>query len=272
MALSIFTTITNPGQRGDNYKDALNCYKDLADEVIVMNGGGQLTEYSGIKYINHKWPEEFSWEFIGQQFTRGYKACTGDVVIRADLDYIFHEKDFDTIREAAQTMLDNKLPAMSMWKYQFILPDRYNLKSRLVTMVNKRGFGDRIKFDSSGDLCQPSLDGEYINPSDVPETRIAIWNYEKILKTKEQIMNDQGRMERAYNRRFGRYQISDNETDESAYKGWLQMQQGRFNKPQEHIALDKHPKYVQETIKNLKPEQFGYSGFGELGVNDYAKD
>ncbi len=255
--LSIFTTITRPEVRGDNWEDAEACYDELADELIIMDGHGT-------------WPQEFSWPVIGEHFQRGYEACTSDVVIHADVDFIFHEKDLDDIRKAAQQMLDNNLPAMSFYKYQFVLPDRYNLKSRLVVMINKRDYGNRIKFDSSGDLCQPSLDGRYINPDSVPESKIGFYNYEKLTKTKEQIMDDVGRMERAYKRHFGHTQYGSDGTDKDAYKYWIKAQIGKMDKPQQHIKLSDHPKYVQETIKNLKPDQFGFNGLGKLEGNDYV--
>lgn len=269
MKLSIFATGTNPVTRGDLFDDPLNCYNELADEVVYIDGSGDLP--NGLHAdLCYKWPKEFKWSFIGEQFTRGYEACTGDAVIHADLDFIFHEKDFDDIRAAAQRMLDNNLPAMSFYKYQFILPDRYNLKSRLVIMVNKRDYGDRIKFDASGDRCQPSLDGRYLNPDAVPESKIGFYNYEKLLKTKEQIAEDQGRMERAWFRQFGYYQMKSDGTNENAYAKWYLAQQGKFNKPQELIPLDAHPKYVQETIRNLNPEQWGYNGFGLIEGKVYA--
>lgn len=279
MKLSIFTIVTKPQKRGDTYKEALECYTDLADETVIVYGNANA---SPLDYRNNggrtvhvpcvvdTWPKEFSWPLIGQQFQTGYECCTGDVVIHADLDFIFHEKDFEDIRNAAQLMLDNNLPAMSFYKYQFIQPDRYNLKSRLVIMVNKRDYGGRIKFDSSGDLCQPSLDGRYLSPDSVPQSKIGFYNYEKLAKTKEQIVDDVGRMERAYKRHFGHTQYGSDGTDEDAYTHWLEAQKGKFNKPQEHVKLEDHPKYVQETIKNLNPEQWGYSGFGNLRENNYV--
>lgn len=267
MKLSIFTTITNPQMRGDNYTDALNCYRELADEVVIVNGGKQITEHLGTKVINRKWDTEFDWPFIGKQFQRGYEVCSGDWVIHADLDFIFHEKDFDKIRQACIT--NPNAPALSFWKYQFILPDRYNLKSRLVLAVNRKKYGRRIRFNSGGDLCQPSIDGNHIYPAYVPEAHVAFYNYDKLTKTKGQIMNDQGRMERAYHRHFGNYQLSKDGSDKEAYKGWLRMQQARINKPSSHIRLEKHPKFVQDTIRNLTPDQFGYNGFGLVEKTDY---
>lgn len=275
LKLSIFTTVTDSISRGDLLHEAMDCYQNLADEVVVVNGGNDINEFSEfhydkLKFIDHKWDKEFDWSFIGEQFQRGYEACTGDVVIHADLDYIFHENHYKDIRKTAQRLLDEHEPACSFFKYQFILPDRYNLKSRLVIMVNKKDFGSRIKFNSGGDLCQPSLDGEYISPNSVPEASIPFYNYEKILKTREQIEDDVSRMERAYERTFGKKQyryIKDNET---ALEAWTIAQIGKFNKPSEQIKITDHPKVMKETILNLKPEQFGYNGHGKLVRNNYV--
>lgn len=269
MKLSIFTTITDPYLRGDNYDSAIGCYKQLADEVTVVDGGRQNQNEVGLNYLYKAWPKEFDWRLIGEQFQRGYEVCTGDWVLHMDLDFIFHERDFNNIRQTLERHADT--PALSFWKYQFVLPDRYNIKSRLVIAVNKGRFGDRIKFDGGGeqDLCQPSLDGKYLSPDDVPEANIPFYNYEHMLKTKEQITEDVGRMDRAYHRCFGKYQYGDG-TDEKAFEGWYRMVSGRFGKPQKSIPLADHPKYVQDTIRNLKPEQFGYNGFGLIDGRVYA--
>lgn len=230
--------------------------KDLCDEVTVIDG-------------EKTWPQEFSWPLIGQHFHRGYEESSGDFVIHLDSDFLFHERDFGLIRLALSKFSD--APAVSFWKYQFIQPDRYNLKSRLVIAVNKGKYGDRIRFDSGGDLCQPSLDGNEIKPEHVPQAGVPFYNYEKLLKTKEQIMDDVGRMDRAYKKHFGKYVYGKDGSDESAYDGWINMVIGRNRKPQNHIPLSEHPKYIQETIRNLKPENFGYDGFGLLEKNDYIK-
>lgn len=268
LKLSIFTTITNPVERGDLFTEALTCYTELADEVIVVNGGKlPIIDPTGkIREIGHPWHKEFSWEFIGQQFQRGYEAAVGDWVIHADLDFLFHERDFQTIR---QTLEDNKKqPALSFWKYQFVLPHSYNLKSRLVVAVNKKAYGNRIKFDSGGDLCQPSLDGVELKPDNVPEARIPLYNYEKILKTQAQITDDVGRMARAWKTYFGEDRLGAS-SDAKAYELWYNMVSGRYTKPKQRIPLQEHPKYIKDTIINLQPHQFGFNGFG-LGEIAYV--
>lgn len=268
MKLSIFTTITNPEKRGDDWRDALKCYTELADEVVVVDGSPSLiTVFPGTKQIWSKWPYKFDWPFIGEQFQRGYEACTGDWVIHMDIDWILHENDFQRIRETLLMYDDH--PAVSFWKYQFILPDRFNIKSRPVVAVNKGRFGNRIKFNSGGDLCQPSLDGKYISADDVPESRIALYNYEKMTKNKSQIRDDAERMEDAYFRYFGeRLYTHDGRTP---YEGITDMLVRRFNKPQRPINIEDHPLVVQDTIRNLMPNQWGYNGLGKLVKNSYVK-
>lgn len=269
MKISIFTTLTDPAKRGDNWRAALRCYREFADELIIVNGGEPLglRANEGVdKIINSPWPKDFSWEFIGQQFTKGYEVASGDWVIHMDCDFIFHEKDFGRIRQALRDYPSS--PGVSFYKWQFILPDRYNLKSRLILAVNKGAFGDRIKFDSGGDLCQPSLDGRELDISDMPQAGVPFYNYEKITKNMDQVMDDTARMAAAWTRYFGDAKLGANPED--AFKEWIYMMKGRFAKPQAFIKLEEHPKYMQSTIKRLTPDQWGYDGFGMLRRNEYV--
>lgn len=272
--ISIFTTVSDPQKRGDCWKEAIKCYSELADEVIVVSGGSEnwakIEEIgSNVKCIFSDWPQEFSWEFIGQQFQRGYKACRGDWVIHMDIDFFFHEKDFGKIRQALKDYPDS--PAVSFYKWQFILPDRYNLKSRLALAVNRKKFGNRIKFNGGGDLCQPTLDDKDISLDETPQSGVKFYNYEKLKKRVPQIADDVGRMDRAYNLHFGKYMYGDGD-DLSAFDGWLYMATGRLGKPQAFIKLEDHPKYIQKVINNLKPDQWGYGGFGLTEENTYVED
>lgn len=250
MKISAFITITNPGKRGDLFEQCLKSAEGFADEVIIIDG-------------KDTWPKEFSWEIIGQHFQNGYEQATGDWVVHLDTDFIFHERSYPAIREACLTTA----PAISFLKWQFILPDRYNIKSRLVLAVNKGRYGDRIRFDSGGDLAQPSLDGKYFPPGQAWETNIPFFNYEKPIKNKAQIKDDVERMARAYHRYFGEFKLG---TDQTAYKEWVQMMAGRFSKPSRRIPLGAHPKVMQDVISNLSPNQWGYNGFGNLERNSYT--
>lgn len=247
----------------------------MADEVVVVSGTMDRPQHSiesnGVIHtdVGFEWPYEFSWERIGNQFQHGYEVASGDWVIHADLDFIFHEKDRANLYRVLEA--NPNTPALSFYKFQFLLPDRFTLKSRLVLAVNKKKFGKRIKFDHGGDLCQPSLDGQELSPESVPEAGVGFYNYEKILKTEAMVKEDVGRMARAWQAYFGRYTLGG-PSDEHAYSEWLKMQVGRFNaRSHESIPLDAHPRVMQRVIANLTPDQFGYNGFGYLPRNAYVK-
>ena len=276
MKLTIFTTMTEPTKRQDAWKEAVNSYLDLADEVLLVIGDKDLwhsedskeivstwNKHPRIKVMYHVWDEEFNWSFIGEQFQRGYEAAEGDWVIRADLDYIFHEKDIDRIRTMLNLIGD--APAASFWKYQFLLVDRYQIKSRPVIAMNKLKYGDRIKLNGGGDLCQPTLDGELITSESVPEIKCPIYNYDFCFKSEKIIRKDFQRFSRAWFKTFGEYTIGGPD-EESAFQYFKQMMVGRFlGRGHEQIDLSAHPRYIQERIKHLESDRFGYSMFGWVG-------
>lgn len=254
MKIGAFITITRPEERGDLYKECIEMANECFDTVTIIDG--QKT-----------WPQEFNWPLIGEHFQRGYEQTDAEWVFHLDTDFIFHEQDYAAIRKACED--NNEEPALSFWKYQSFTPDRYNLKSRLVIAVNKGKYGDRIRFDGGLDLCQPTLDGKYILSEDVPESRVPFYNYDFLLKTKGQVKDDIGRMDRAYHRHFGQWLYSHDGTEESAYKGWLQMVLGRYSKHGNFLEISDHPKVMQDTIKKIRPNQCGYSIFGNVSTCKY---
>lgn len=268
--LSIFTTLSNPGHRQDPWQEALRCYADLADELVVIDGSmtknGQVIKFldslliGQYTYTHSPWPKEFEWSFIGQQFQKGYEYCSGDWVIRMDLDYFLHHHDFNKIH----TILENnpQVPAFSFWKYQFLLVDRYQIKSRPVLAFNKKHFGDRLQLLGGDDLCQPVLDGKLLTPYDVPEMKVPIYNYDFCFKQEDIIKYDFARFCRAWGKTFHSYPFGGPSNDE-AIEGFKKMMVGRFaSREFAVIALDEHPKYIQDKIRTMEKNRFGYNMFG----------
>ena len=106
--ISIATTMTDPESRKDPWKEALQCYEDIADEVIIT---GQ------------DWQYDFMWNEIGEFFQEGFDKASGDWVIRMDLDYFFHENDILKIRKFLE--LNSNEPVIAFPQYQIFTPDRY---------------------------------------------------------------------------------------------------------------------------------------------------
>ena len=202
--ISIITTATKPYERQDAYDEAIECFNELADEVIETG---------------EDWPEEFEWTEISKQFQKGYDLAKGDWVIRADLDYFFHENDFWRIRD---TLSRYNGPAMSFWKYQFQLVDRYCIKSRPVIALNKGKFGDRIKLNGGGDLCQATLDGELLSSDMVLEMKVPLYNYDFSFKDENVIRKDFARFSRARYKTFGNYEWGGPD-EKSSFECFKQM-------------------------------------------------
>ena len=242
--LSIATSYTNPEKRMDPWREALACYEDLADEVVRSG---------------EDWPYEFTWDYIGKVFNESYQKATGDWVIRMDLDYFFHEKDFENIRKILGDNFDK--PAVAFPKYQFFTPDRYALKTNIVIAYNKKKFPE-IKLNGGGDLCLPTLNGKEILPNEVPISKVFLWNYDSMFKTKEIISEDRARFARAWFRYFGDWGKNEGDNPEKAFETWFDMIQGRYKNHKKLMDIDNHPKYIKKKIENLSEEQFGFDAFG----------
>jgi|TARA_Y100000389_G_scaffold43936_1_gene38665 hypothetical protein len=244
MKLSIFTSMTNPELRNDPYKEALLCYEDLADEVIV---------------VGENWPEEFSFDLIGKVFQEGFEKSSGDWVIRMDLDYFFHEKNLKQIKGFLKTNSD--APAIAFPQYQFFTLDRYHVKTKLCIAMNKKKFPDIIS-KGGGDMCQPTLNNSQILASSVPQIKVPIWQYDSMFRTKEIISNDRARFARAWHSYFQDWGDRGGPTSDEAYEAWIEMIKKKYKKHALRMSLDNHPKYIKERLANLNPQQFGYNAFG----------
>ena len=244
MKISIFTSMTNPELRNDPWEDSLKCYKEFADEVIV---------------VGDKWPVEFVWNYIGTVFQEGFDQCTGDWVINMPLDYIFHEDDFPKIKKILSS--SSSSPAVAFPQHQIFTPDRYYMQSKLCVALNKKHF-PQIKMNGGRDLCLPTIENKRIMPSDVQQTKIPIWNYDKVFGTRLTIANDRARFARAWFSQFQEWGVFGGPTPDEAFEAWMNMIKERYKKHVLKLKLSQHPKYMRENLVSLGGDQFGYDAFG----------
>lgn len=236
--------MTNPEERNDPWKEALNCYEDFADEVIIEG---------------KDWPKNFEWDIIGKYFQKGFDNSSGDWVIRMDIDYFFHEKYLESLKKLL-TKYDD-FPAVSFPQYQFFTPDRYQIKTRLCIAFNKKKFPN-IKLNGGGDLTLATLDDKLIDPKKVPNINIPIFQYDSTFRTREIIASDRSRFAIAWSNYFGNYGDRGGSTYEEAYEAWFQMIQERYPKHIHKLNINSHPKYIKNKLKLLNNLQFGYEAFG----------
>ncbi len=239
----------------DPWSEALNCYENFADEVVVT--GQDLKE-------------EFKFSDIGLMFQEGFDKADGDWVIKMDIDTLIHEKDFKDLYDTLKKFRD--YPAISLRKFQFFNPNRYHMKSRMAMVVNKKKFNN-IKFNGGGDGCDPTLNGVLLNENNVPVSMIPFWNYDSVFKTKDVIASDRARFARAWYRTYGSYGDRGGPEPEVAFNAWIEMIEKRYKKHIYKMPLDKHPSFIIEKISKLNNHHFGYDLFGiSESINRNPKD
>ena len=244
MKISIFTSMTNPEERKDPWKEAIQCYEDLADELIT---------------VGEDWPYEFKFDHIGKTFQKGFDKSNGDWVIRMDLDYFFQKKNMHNIRNFLKSNSD--APAIAFPQFQIFTPDRFQLKTKLCIAINKKKF-PQIKLDGGGDLCQPTLDGVQLVHWKVPNCNFPIFQYDSVFRTKEVISEDRARFARAWFNYFNSWDDRGGPLPEQAYDAWFKMIEDRYHYHVFKLKNFEHPEYIREKLESLNSNQFGYNAFG----------
>ncbi len=244
MKLSVCTTMTDPESRRDPWKEALECYEDLADEIVITGDN---------------WKYEFSWEQIGKFFQEGFDKATGDWVLRMDLDYFFHENDIYKIRKFLNS--NSQEPVVAFPQYQIFSPDRYQVKTKLCIALNKKMF-PQIKLNGGGDLCQPTLNGNQLLHENAVNLNTPIFQYDSVFRTKEIISEDRARFAKAWNTYFGNYGTRGGPEPNQAFDAWFEMIKERYLYHVFKIDIDSHPKYIKERLIDINEDEFGYDLFG----------
>jgi len=295
MKLSVVTTITNPDERQDKWREALACYCAFADEVVVVNGGKPIISKTSkavnglmfylesispenesyvdkTKEVMLPWPHEWNWIELPRHLNAGLEACTGDWCLKIDADQFIHENDFDAVREMLLGCPDN-IDVLTFQKMSMTYGGKYFQKGGQPIAFRRK---DYIKIgkdvDKHTDLCFPiKVTGyEKVNDYQLPcgteltreKTGISYWNYDYFFKDKRFTKREFWRFSKAYHRYFDEWTFGSN--SDKSFRVFLNMMKGRHDKAPYTYKLEDHPKYIKEAVRNLKESQFGHSAWGEL--------
>lgn len=275
MKLSILTTITNPEARQDKWREALDCYQDLADEVIVVCGfqGDMELGFGGkVTAVYQDWPSEWNWVELPRHLNFGKKYCTGDWILKLDIDQLIHEKDFDSLRETLKGTPDEYKIA-TFQKMSMTYGGKYYQKGeQLIAFKNEDSIAIGENLQLKTDLCfaVKQTGTKYVGGYNLPvglnlesfKTGISYWNYDYFFKTKDFTRKEFWRFSQAHHKYFGGWQFGS--TEEDALAMFLTMQKGRYDRASYTATLETHPRYIREAVKNLTEDQFGKSGWGIL--------
>lgn len=289
MKISIHTTITNPKRWQFPYMAALASFCDVADEVIVVDGGstdGSIEEIeklsfdrgNKIKIVPLPWPDEYTNSELPKHLNAGLVACTGDWAIKTDIDYVFHEKDITDLQVRLRAFHKEHWMAASMEKLLVINKSRAFRKSKMPFIIHKSDVGDAVQYGIQMDV-DPALDdwcypiiplrgkmnkegvpmGSSLPIAGVKATGIDVWNYDYFFRTKEQAKECFARTAAARRKSAGNEWGAN---DEDSWKLFLQQTEGRMQKVFIPLEVKSHPKYIRDAVASLRPEQYGHSNWG----------
>ena len=240
-------------------------------------------KWKKLKIVNLEWPYEWNWLEYPKHLNEGLKHCTGDWILRLDIDQFVHEKDFEKIREEL-SKCPQDCEATTFQKMSFAYGKKYYQKGgQPIAFRNRQGIEIGKCIERATDLCfAVRRTGEIINYKKVDgketdeilyelpighdlktyKTGIEYWNYDYFFKTKEFTRKEFWRMSRAYHAFFNSWEFGYDE--EASFQVFLDMLKGRYNRSPYEYTLETHSKYIQKAILELKPEQFGFNGWGIL--------
>jgi len=279
MKISVILLTANPTEKQYAWKEALASYIDLADEIILVDGGTEdlTTAFpleKKLQIIDMPDPEIWNWAEHAKRLNFALDKATGDWIIKVDIDWIFHEKDFGLIRQKLSYF---DTPVVTFQKKTIYPFRKYIQKGEVPIGINKKDkhhirFGKDL--DTYSDLTYPiwwqqrKLIDEYgvpigklITKKDWGKTGLDFWNFDYTFTTLENMKKKWLRMSKSHNEYFG--STSWGHDEEEAFIAFMNNMRGKLSRSIDlgDITL---PKYIKERIDNLKPEEFGHSFWGLL--------
>jgi hypothetical protein len=295
--LSAHCNITRPKLWGYPFLESIKSFMALCDEVIIVNGACGENKDDGsiemikaldpqgrkIKIIDHYWNDmDWSWEELGYHLNTGYNACSGDWVFKFDIDYVFHENHIDYLRAFLELCSQLAIPpkAVEVQKLNILLADRYLPKAWMPFIVNKKDYPNLcygLEYDEGDFMCAidkvEEKNGMPIGWSIrnrkqmIRKSTAAVWDYDFTFMDRTQV---EAVRQISYFAQV-RYEnpMADNGKDELKTKSialgkFRKMMLSRYSMPyvQKIEKISEHPCFIQDRIKALKLEQFGYNMFG----------
>lgn len=278
--IGIHTTITSPEHYQYPWREAINSFLALADEVVVVYGDPRdKTLLEGLpgrlRGVYMEWPEEWHWAELPKHLNLGLKELQTSWCLKADIDYVFHERDIPNLRYALETKAKS-YPLASIVKCNVINRHGFYRKTEVPFAINKGVVGDTIQYgqpiEGGGDWCYPIMNikeyteygvpvGSAVQHPMVARTGVDVYDYDYFFRTKEMARSEFARFARAYKKVFGPG-WGDNE--EESWQVFIGMMKGRAKKDLNPLAIESHPKFIQERIRNMTNEQFGYNNWNNF--------
>lgn len=264
--------------------ESLRSFAYVCDEVIVVDGGstdGSIREMEKIDKVKvikgEKWEKSFNWELMAKNLQIGYEACSGKWAFHFDADYIFCDGDATVLKKYLE---QDSNPAVEVIKVNMVLSNECFTKGYFPLIVNKEynalayGIGHDRKGNRTASFLKPIVkkggkqkDGLYHGDAVGREyarlgrVKAKVFTYDFTFMTKEQVMNQKVRFDKALSKYRGRGSC----TEEALYNGFIgQMKERHKECGGKTLKIDDQSIFIRGKVSKIKPEQFGYNAWGEI--------
>jgi len=313
MKISAFCLVTNATKFGYPFIESIKSWAKAVDEVVIVDGGStddtvKLIEEIGdskIRIIQDedcKWEDEWFYSRMGKNFNRGYHECTGDIVIKFDVDYVLHDSAYSdnpqiNLRANCQRAVDQGKLTVAFIRWNLMTVDKHFYKRQKTLGVNRIACKQRSVMPEYGlDIKRWSWGYEPIvvereengikfgtligTIGNFFGSNIRVFNYGFAFSTKEQVewVRTRHRLAEIRQKRMKYKHIEQPivETEEQIKKnvgGSLKQHikncLAYSKRPQMMVNLEAHPRIMHDKIRNLKPEQQGYDFWGCMDKSKY---
>jgi len=322
MKISVFTCVLNPDFWCFPYLEAIKSYLELADEVIIVDGGsndgslekihkifdndnpktrcwvfdegggehfGASMDYmeaveKNIKHINIirlHWPWDFKQREFPLHLNYGLDNCTGDWVIKFDIDFVLHDFDAIAIKRKLKEHNDNTRVMVATFSRLNLL-NRWQgfTKNELPWIIHKKFTKNSVRFgveigDKQSDWSQTIkvkeikngipygekfiIDTNFCEVKDILRLGNRVFNYDSIFRDKIKCEAWFCRAARAYRLETGKPIYG--KTDKDAWELWKEIRMQYKVKRKENLKIGDHPIFIQDKIKNMTPDMWGYNNW-----------
>jgi len=278
LKLSIFVCTINPEYWCFPYLEALESYCAYADEVIVIDSGStdesleQIKRFNDnghpyqgkVKLLYSKWPWKFTQREYPIHYNQGFDACSGDWVLKMDIDHILHENYAKELRHRLSEASDNVQMA-TFQRWNFLNRTTYYDKGKMPTAIKKK-FPIKVGVplgETNTDWTVPIEVKEYhdgvpygtrIDPSKILNTGIPIYNYDCFFRPKDKCKIWYQRIARANPSIYGL-------DDDDAWEHWKNI---RLRQRDEAVlqTTSNHPIYIRQKLNSMTPDMWGCNNWG----------
>lgn len=308
MKISGFCLTTNNIKNQFPFIESIKSFLPVLDELIIVDGGSTDGTLEAIATLNDpkikvildadtEWESEWFYSRMGRNFDRGLQECTGDWVIKFDVDYILHEKNIEKVRDELEAGFKQNKLTVNFTRLNFILSDRYFLKSKKTLAINKTLAKKNFNLHYGLDIDKWGFGYDFINSKFVEHginfgnmlrcrdnsisTSMNIFNYDYMFMTEKVAIEcryrhflaeeKQRHLEYKKVRLEKNYKKLEYVSRITAWNKYLKQCKGNFfSRDSYTLNLSGHPEIIQDKIENLSKDMQGFNAWGlSETINNY---